>query len=259
VDKKLDGKVAIVTGAAGGIGFGIAQAFAQHGAKVAMIDIQEDNLSAAKEKLTNTGLIAKDYVLDITDQAAAFACFAKIRSDLGPVYALINNAGVVDQRPFEDITPDQIDRMMKVNVNGTLYCCQAAAPDLKANGGRIVNFSSKSGKTGSAMMAHYSAAKGAIIAMTHALAFELAPYKVTVNCVCPGITGSTGVWDFVSHAYSKNMNADMKEIVEKFTAKIPLSRLTEIQDIVDYVLFLVADAPYCTGQAINITGGREVH
>jgi NAD(P)-dependent dehydrogenase (short-subunit alcohol dehydrogenase family) len=152
-----------------------------------------------------------------------------------------------------------MDRQMRVNVHGTLWCCQAVAPGMRARQfGRIINFSSKSGKTGSALMAHYSAAKGAVIALTHALAFELAPH-ITVNCLCPGITEATGVWDSVSAGYIQNLHMPREKIVEKFTAKIPLARLTRVQDIVNFVLFIAGEADYCTGQAFNITGGREMH
>ncbi len=260
MENMLAGKVCVVTGAAGGIGLGVAEAMAEAGAKVAMIDILEEAVAAEAERLSADGLITKGYAVDITDREAVFASFAQIRGDLGPVFALVNNAGVVDQRPFEDITAEQIDRMMKVNVNGTLFCCQATAPDMKADrSGHIINFSSKSGKTGSALMAHYSAAKGAVIALTHALAFELAPYDVTVNCVCPGITEATGVWNQVSDAYTKNMNMELDKVRETFAAKIPLKRLTRIQDVVNFVMFLATRADYCTGQAFNITGGREMH
>lgn len=260
----LQDTVCVVTGAAGGIGLAIASEFVAQGAKVAMIDVKGDEVRKQAASLAiqspHDETYVRGYSLDITDRSAVFACFDHIRDDLGPVYGLINNAGIVDQRPFTDITEDQINRMMRVNVNGTLFCCQAAVPDMKsAKAGRIVNFSSKSGKTGSALMAHYSAAKGAIIALTHSLAFELANENITVNCVCPGITPTTGVWDFVSKAYTKNLDLEMDEVVEKFSAKIPLGRLTNIDDIVNYVLFLIIGAPYCTGQAINISGGREVH
>ncbi|MBL4699837.1 MAG: SDR family oxidoreductase [Phycisphaeraceae bacterium] len=252
--------VCVVTGAAGGIGLGIAQALVQEGAKVAMIDILEDKVCQQAQLLSASGGIAKGYAVDITDRDAVFETFAKIRADLGPIDTLVNNAGVVDQRPFEEITGEQIDHMMKVNVNGTLFCCQAVAPDMKkAKAGHIINFSSKSGKTGSASMAHYSAAKGAIIALTHSLAFELAPDNVTVNCICPGITEATGVWSHVSEAYTKNMNLEIDKVRETFAAKVPLQRLTRIQDVVNFVLFLATRADYCTGQAFNITGGREVH
>jgi NAD(P)-dependent dehydrogenase (short-subunit alcohol dehydrogenase family) len=255
-------KVCVVTGAAGGIGLGVAEVLAEHGAKVAMIDILDDALTRHAKKLKQRcgDQRVRAYRVDITDREAVRTCFSNIAKELGDVYGLVNNAGVVDQRPFEDITPEQIDRMMHVNVNGTLYCCQAAAPSMKkAKIGRIVNFSSKSGKTGSALMAHYSAAKGAVISLTHALAFELAPHNITVNCLCPGITRDTGVWGFVSESYVKNLKLNRDEVIKKFAAKIPLNRLTNIDDVVQYVLFLLAKAGYCTGQALNITGGREVH
>jgi len=232
----------------------------QAGAKVAMIDILQEAVCEQAERLSAAGGSARGYALDITDREAVFAVFDGIRAEFGPVYTLMNNAGVVDQRPFEEITAEQIDRMMRVNVNGTLFCCQAAAADMKAAGaGHIINFSSKSGKTGSPLMAHYSAAKGAVIALTHALAFELAPHSVTVNCVCPGITEATGVWSHVSDAYTKNMDMELDKVRETFAAKIPLKRLTRIEDVVNFVMFLATRADYCTGQAFNITGGREMH
>jgi len=125
--------------------------------------------------------------------------------------------------------------------------------------GSIVNFSSKSGKTGSALMSAYSAAKAAMIGFTQALAFELAPV-IRVNCVCPGITEDTGVWSNVSADYVQNLKLPLPEVVKKFTSKVPLGRLARIEDVVNATCFLAsARADYMTGQAINITGGREMH
>jgi NAD(P)-dependent dehydrogenase (short-subunit alcohol dehydrogenase family) len=248
-----------VTGAARSIGLAIAQRYAADDAEVALLDINQDVKQVAA-RLAGEGRTAIGYVVDITDRQAVLACFADIVKRLGPVYCLVNNAGLVDQRPFEQITPEQMDRIMRVNVHGTLYCCQAAVPSMRTlKDGRIINFSSKSGKTGSALMAHYSAAKGAIISLTHALAFELAESNIKVNCVCPGITEATGVWDEVSKAYTENLKLPKDEVVKKFTSKIPLGRLTSIEDVVDFVHFLTASADFCTGQAFNITGGREMH
>jgi meso-butanediol dehydrogenase/(S,S)-butanediol dehydrogenase/diacetyl reductase len=256
---KLEKKVCVVTGAARSIGLAIAERYAADGAKVALLDINPAVKQEAA-RIAAGGRSAVGYVVDITDREAVLACFADIVKRLGPVYCLVNNAGLVDQRPFEQITPEQMDRMMRVNVHGALYCTQAAAPGMRElKDGRIINFSSKSGKTGSALMAHYSAAKGAIISLTHALAFELAPANIKVNCVCPGITEATGVWDEVSKAYTENLKMPREEVVKKFTSKIPLGRLTAIEDLVDFVHFLTVSGNYCTGQAFNITGGREMH
>jgi NAD(P)-dependent dehydrogenase (short-subunit alcohol dehydrogenase family) len=255
----LKGKVCVVTGAARSIGLGIAEKYCKDGAKVAMIDINAEVENQAK-RLTDEGGTAKGYILDITNRDAVLACFEQIEKDLGPVFALVNNAGIVDQRPFEEITAEQINKQMAVNVNGTLFCSQGAVKGMKANKqGRIINFSSKSGKTGSALMAHYSAAKGAIIALTHALAFELADDNIQVNCICPGITDASGVWAEVSKGYTENLKLPKEEVVKKFTAKIPLKRLTNIEDVVEMVYFLTLKGDYMTGQAYNITGGREMH
>jgi NAD(P)-dependent dehydrogenase (short-subunit alcohol dehydrogenase family) len=126
--------------------------------------------------------------------------------------------------------------------------------------GKIINFSSKSGKTGSAIMSAYSAAKAAIIGFTQALAYELAGDGITVNCLCPGITEDTGVWNQVSAGYMKNLKMSREEIVKQFTSKVPLKRLAKVADIVAVALFLASEgADYMTGQAINVTGGREMH
>lgn len=255
----LKGKVCVVTGAARSIGLGIAEKYCRDGAKVAMIDINAEVENQAK-RLTDNGGIAKGYTLDITNRDAVLACFEKIEKDLGPIFTLVNNAGIVDQRPFDEITADMINKQMAVNVNGTFFCSQGAVKSMRANKeGRIINFSSKSGKTGSALMAHYSAAKGAIIALTHALAFELAGDNIQVNCICPGITDASGVWSEVSRGYTENLKLPKEEVVKKFTAKVPMGRLTNIEDVVEMVFFLTLKGDYMTGQAYNVTGGREMH
>ena len=255
----LKARVCVVTGAARSIGLGIAEKFCKDGAKVAMIDVNTEVENQAK-RLTENGGITKAYILDITNRDAVLACFEQIEKDLGPVFTLVNNAGIVDQRPFDEITADMINKQMAVNVNGTLFSSQGAVKSMRANKeGRIINFSSKSGKTGSALMAHYSAAKGAIIALTHALAFELAKDNIQVNCICPGITDASGVWAEVSRGYTENLKLPREEVIKKFTAKIPLARLTNIEDVVEMVYFLTLKGDYMTGQAYNITGGREMH
>jgi len=255
----LQEKVCVVTGAAKSIGYGIASSYAEQGAKVALLDIDPKVQESAKH-LESQGYQAKGYVLDITDKHAVEACFADIAAVLGPVFCLVNNAGVVDQRPFEEVTTETLELMFKVNVYGTVYCTQEAVKTMKTLGnGRIINFSSKSGKTGSALMVPYSAAKGSIIALTQALAFEYADSNIKINCICPGITDATGVWSNVSEGYTKNLNMPKEEVVKKFTAKIPLKRLTRIEDVVEFVSFLTVSGDYCTGQAFNITGGREMH
>ena len=249
----------MVTGAARSIGLAIAEAYRGAGARVAMIDVNPE-VTAQAERLAAGGAPVKGWVVDITDRAAVLACFEKIRAELGDPYALVNNAGIVDQRPFEETTPELLDRMFRVNVHGTVYCIQGVLEGMrKRRDGKIINFSSKSGKTGSALMAPYSAAKGAVISLTQALAFEVAQDNIKVNCLCPGITDATGVWSSVSKGYTENLKLSREEVVKKFTSKIPLGRLTDVKDLVDFVLFLTVSGEYCTGQAFNVTGGREMH
>ncbi len=256
----IKGRVSVVTGGAQSIGLGIAQALCEEGSRVALLDIAADKAAEAAAQLRDSGYEAAGYPVDVTDRDAVHQTIARISDAWEPASVLVNNAGVVDQRPFEEIRPEQMDLMMRVNVHGTLYCAQAVSSGMKRQGyGRIINLSSKSGKTGSALMAHYSAAKGAVIALTHALAFELAPHNITANCLCPGITDHTGVWGNVSKGYVENLGLSRDQVVEKFAAKIPLGRLTSIEDVANFVVFLATKGDYCTGQAFNITGGREVH
>jgi meso-butanediol dehydrogenase/(S,S)-butanediol dehydrogenase/diacetyl reductase len=256
---ELRDKVCVVTGSARSIGLAVAEMYCELGARVALIDLNPEVEEQAR-RLTGAGQSARGYVVDITDREAVFACFETILSALGPVFALVNVAGLVDQQPFEEISPERLDRVMRVNVSGTVFCSQAALASMKTLGdGRIINFSSKSGKTGSALMAAYSAAKGAIIALTHAMAYEYADSQIKINCVCPGIVEDTGVWTSVSKGYVENLKMPVAEVVKKFTAKVPLGRLCRIADIVSFVRFLSVEGDYCTGQAFNITGGREMH
>lgn len=257
--RNLEGKVCVVTGAQKSIGFGVAQRYCELGAKVALLDINPAVMESA-EQLRQAGYDATAWVLNITDKAQVDTVFAQIREKLGPIDALANVAGVVSQHPIEEVTLQEWEKMMSVNVYGAFFCIQAALPDMKARkGGKIINFSSKSGKTGSALMVPYSSAKGAVIAMTQAIAYEVAPFNINCNCLCPGITDATGVWDNVSAGYIHNLQLPREQVVNKFTAKVPLQRLTSIEDVVDFVEFLTVSGNYCTGQAFNISGGREMH
>jgi meso-butanediol dehydrogenase/(S,S)-butanediol dehydrogenase/diacetyl reductase len=255
----LKGKTCVVTGSAKSIGLGVAEMYAALGGKVAMIDLNPEVVSQA-ESLAKAGRSARGYVVDITDRNAVFACFEDITRNLGDVFALANVAGAVDQQAFVEITPERLDRMNRININGSVWCAQAALQTMrKLKDGRIINFASKSGKTGSAIMAAYSGAKGAIISITHAMAFELAKDNIKVNCLCPGIVENTGVWGSVSKGYVENLKMEEDAVVKQFTSKIPLGRLCRIDDVVSFVKFLTIDGDYCTGQAFNVTGGREMH
>ncbi len=254
----FSGKTALVTGAAGAIGKDIAAELFNNGAKVFISDINQEAVDAVAKEV-GQGCLAMAADVTKADQVQKVVSAASDAFD-GKIDILVNVAGIIGQGKVEDITEEDWDKMMAVNCKGTFLFTKYVVPMMKANKyGKIVNFSSKSGKTGSAIMSHYCAAKAAIIGFTQALAFELAP-DINVNCVCPGITENTGVWDNASSGYINNLNMSINEVVDKFTSKVPLGRLAKIEDVTAVTTFLCSKgADYMTGQAINVTGGREMH
>ena len=259
---EFENKVALVTGATGSIGKGIAQRFCEHGARVFITDLDQAKIDQCCAEIDASGKLCKGLAGDVTDHGQVVKVVRAALSQFGDnIDILVNVAGIVAQGKVEEIDEESWDRVFAVNCKGTFLFIKEVVPVMKKNGsGKIVNFSSKSGKTGSALMSHYSAAKAAIIGLTQSLAYELAPSSINVNCICPGITQNTGVWDNVSSGYVKNLNKPIDNIVEKFTVKVPLGRLAQVEDVVAVTCFLAsAGADYMTGQAINVTGGREMH
>jgi len=257
---EFEGKVALVTGAAGSIGKGVARRLCEHGAAVLITDLDQARLDAVAAEIGDKckGLAADCTKADQVEEVveAAKGAFG------GRIDILVNAAGTVGKgSKVEEMSERTWDVVSDFNCKGTFLFIKYVAGIMKAGGGgKIVNFSSKSGKTGSALMSAYSAAKAAIIGLTQALAFELADSHINVNCVCPGITADTGVWSNVSADYVENMKLPIEEVVKKFTAKVPLKRLANVEDVVAVTTFLASSgADYMTGQAINITGGREMH
>jgi NAD(P)-dependent dehydrogenase (short-subunit alcohol dehydrogenase family) len=259
----FENKIALITGASGTIGLGIAKDLQAQGAKVFLTDLDQARLDECCNEIDPSGETAKSLAGNITDHEQVKAIVAAALDGFGgKIDVLMNVAGVTGEgNKVEDITPEDWDFIYAVNCKGTFLFVKEVVPVMKASGGgAIVNFSSKSGKTGSAVMSAYSSAKGAIIAFTQALAFELAGDNIRVNCVCPGITEGTGVWSSVSTAYQRTMGQSMEELIKTFSAKVPLKRLAKIEEVVNVTVFLASDkAGYMTGQAINITGGREMH
>ncbi len=256
MQNEFEGKVVLITGATGAIGKGVAVKLINQGAKVFISDLKEETVASTSKELCCFGMAG-----DITSETQVKAVVDKCVENVGKVDILINVAGIIGTSKVEDITEDVWDQMFAVNCKGTFFFTKYVVPMMKEKkAGKIINFSSKSGKTGSALMSHYCAAKGAIMSFTQALAFELAAYNINVNCICPGITDNTGVWDTCSAGYIKDMNLPKEEVVDKFTAKIPLGRLASIEDVSSVTVFLASKgADYMTGQSINVTGGREMH
>ena len=253
-------QTALVTGATGSIGKEIARRIVEQGGRVFITDLDQPKLDAVAAEL---GTNCETLAADCTKAGQVAAVVQKCQQAFGRnIDVLVNVAGITGQGgKIEDISEETWDIVYAVNCKGTFLFIKEVMPIMKAqNHGAIVNFASKSGKTGSALMSAYSSAKGAIIALTQALAFEVAKHHIRVNCVCPGVTDGTAMWDGVSADYVNNMKLSHEDVIKTFTAKIPLGRLAAIKDVVEVVCFLASErASYMTGQAINVTGGREMH
>ncbi|MEI7452275.1 MAG: SDR family NAD(P)-dependent oxidoreductase [Candidatus Falkowbacteria bacterium] len=238
----LKNKVALVTGAAKGIGRGIALALAKEGYHVAISDIDEVALNSVATEITDLGVKALAVKCDVSKKVEVDVMVEKIVADLGSLDVLVNNAGIFPFVAFKDMTEEQWDKVMNVNLKSIFLCSQAAAKVLP-NGGRIVSISSIASMVGFAGLAHYCATKGGINAMIRALALELADRKITVNAVAPGAIQTPGA-------------ASSDEQVAQTVTAIPLARMGQPEDIANAVVFLASEqSSYITGQTIVVDGG----
>jgi 2-hydroxycyclohexanecarboxyl-CoA dehydrogenase len=241
----LQGKVAVVTGAARGIGRAIGLRLARDGAAVALWDLRADEVEQTAQEIRDAGGRAIVCVGDAADATEVARCAGEIRAALGPVAILVNNAGIVGFHRFMTITEAMWDRMMRINMKGPFLCTQAFVPDmLDAGWGRIVNISSSSAQTGAAAMSHYVASKGGVIGFTKALAIEFAQTGITVNNVPPG---------FVDTPMLRESPVD----VDNYALTTPMKRPGHPDDIAAAVAYLASDdAGYVTGQTLSVNGGR---
>jgi 2-hydroxycyclohexanecarboxyl-CoA dehydrogenase len=240
--------VAIVTGAARGIGHAIATRLCDAGMAVALCDLDADAVRAAADQLATGGRRTLAVPLDVSDGAAVRAAVAKATAELGPVDVLVNNAGIDEIGPFLESREETWDRLIAVNLKGTLLCSRAVLDGMIEHGdGRIVNLGSDAGRVGSTGEAVYSATKGGVIAFTKTLAREVARHGIRVNCVCPGPTDT---------ALLAQVGAYSQKLYEGLARAIPLRRLGQPDEIAAVVAFLVSDdARYVTGQTLSVNGG----
>jgi 2-hydroxycyclohexanecarboxyl-CoA dehydrogenase len=248
----MSSKVALVTGAAAGIGAACAKRLAVDGIAVGVLDIDAERCAGTVEAIKAAGGKAIALGADISERAQVKAAVARLRDAFGPITIVVNNAGIAGFVPFEEITDEQWDRMYAVNVKGTFVVTQEVLPDMKAaRWGRIVNISSSSAQTGSVNMAHYSSSKGAIISLTRTLAQELGPLGITVNNIPPGSVMNT----IMSEAARQRSQGR----IETLLAALPVRRQGEPEDIANACAWLCAEASgYVTGQTIGVNGGRVV-
>ena len=269
----LAGRTALVTGAARGIGRGIALALAAEGVRLAVVDLgaAEDpaipyrlgrsaDLEETVRLIRALGVDAVPLVADVTRRADVEAVVAEAAGRLGGLDVLVNNAGVLVACPFEALTEAQWDRMMAVNVKGVFHCTQAALPRLRERGeAAVVNVASIAGKTGRALTAAYAASKFAVIGLTQALAQELGPLNIRVNAVCPGLL-RTSMWlEGVGPARAASLGVAPGEAFDAFVRQTtPLGREQTPEDIGEAVVYLCR-ARNVTGVALNVAGGMEMH
>lgn len=242
-------RVAVVTGGASGMGEATCHELGKLGHKVAVLDLNGQAAQRVAEDLRAQGVSALGVSADVSDRPAVEEAFAKVRTELGAVHILVTSAGLVDWAPFTDITPDAWERLIAVNLTGTFHCCQVAVPDMLAAGwGRIVMISSSSAQRGSPGMAHYAAAKGALLSFTKSLAREYGPAGITVNNIPPSAIETP-----MQH---QGQAAGHLPSNEQMAASVPLGHLGTGADIAAAVGFLCSEqAGFITGQTLGVNGG----
>ncbi|MDT4904566.1 MAG: hypothetical protein QOH52_2582 [Pseudonocardiales bacterium] len=243
----LEGRVALVTGAARGMGRAIATRLAHDGASVVVNDSTEEVLAEVSEELRGAGATVMAIGADVTSSQAVRAMFDAIESELGPVGVLVNNAGVLRPTRFLEISEAEWRLVLDVNLTGSFLCSQSALGQMVRGGwGRIVNMSSTAGKNISTMGgAHYTAAKAGVLGLTRAAAKEFAGQSITVNAVCPGLIDTDMVRQTIS-----------AQDADAYARSFPIPRLGRPEEVADLIAFLASDrAGYITGASYDINGG----
>ncbi len=252
-----NGKVALVTGAAQGIGRGIALRLAKDGFDIALVDLKADKLEGVRKEIEGLGRKASTFSADVSKRDDVYAAIDHAEKELGGLDVIVNNAGIAQVQPISDVKPEEVDRIFQINVNGVLWGIQAAAAKFKARKqkGKIINASSIAGHDGFAMLGVYSATKFAVRALTQAAAKEYASAGITVNAYCPGIVG-TDMWVEIDERFAEITGAAKGETYKKYVDGIALGRAQTPEDVASLVSFLSSpDSDYITGQAILTDGG----
>jgi len=252
--KGLRGRIAVVTGAAAGIGRAIATRLGEEGCTVGIFDIDAAGARRCADAIADAGGSARAYTADIGDYAAVSAAVEAFERDCGPTDILVNNAGWDRARNFLDTDTEFWDKVIRINLYGPLNLHHRVLPGMVQRGfGRVINIASDAGRVGSSGEAVYSACKGGIIAFTKTIARELATKGVTLNAVCPGPTDTAILRSFLERP-------EGTKILEGLKRAVPMKRVGVPEDYPGIVAFLASeDAAYITGQAISVSGGLTMH
>jgi NAD(P)-dependent dehydrogenase (short-subunit alcohol dehydrogenase family) len=250
-DFRLSKKSVIVTGGAGGLGRAFAQGFIDAGAYVAIADVDDAGAQSAANALGAKDKQCIGLAVDVTDEASVARMAERAREAFGGVDVLVNNAaiyGALTRKPFFDITAEEWDQVLGVNLKGAFLCAKAVYPHMKTRGGKIVNISSATAMSGSPLWLHYVSSKGGLIAMTRGLARELGDHGVTVNAVAPGFTLTDASRRVVDNAETWGVDRGA------------IRRAERPEDLVGAVLWLASPhSDFVTGQTLIVDGGRQFH
>ena len=249
---KLAGKVALVTGGAGGIGRAICEAYAAAGAMVVAADISEDD---ARKTAKAVGGMA--VAMDVADMDSISAGIAAVKAECGGIDILVNNAGIFNMASIDKITHEDYRQQYDVNVGGTIFTCQAAVPLMKRRGGgTIINFASQAGRRGEANVTIYCSTKAAVISITQSLALELASDNIRVNAIAPGVI-DTPMWKRVDSQFAVYEHKPLGQKKREVGEAVPLGRMGDPEDVAAPCVFLASDdARYITAQTLNVDGGN---
>ena len=242
---ELDGKTALVTGGASGIGRATVMEFARSGAAVICLDVNAEKGAELRKDAAATNFVVEFEAVDLADVDSVRRCVVEVLRRHPSIDILVNAAGWSDIQPFMENTPDYLDRVIAINLNGMLHLTQALLPAIIASGhGKIVNVASDAGRVGSSGETSYAAAKGGVIAFTKSLAREVARHSINVNCVCPGPTDTP------------MLQTRPEKLKEAFLRAIPFKRFAQPQEIADAIAFFASPrADYITGQVLSVSGG----
>jgi NAD(P)-dependent dehydrogenase (short-subunit alcohol dehydrogenase family) len=258
---RLSGKVAVVSGAGRGIGKGIALKFAEEGADVAVAGRTLENLQVTAREIKAMQRKSIPGRIDVRSRDDTFNFVETVKKEFGCVDILVNAAGVLTVESTLDLSEEDWDHVMDVNMKGTFLFSQAAARQMIAQGrgGKIICISSNGGKTGFPFESNYCASKHGVIGFVRSLALELARYKINVNAICPGYI-VTDMHKFEISRWARLQGRSEEDIKKEALTTIPWGRFGTPEDIARVAVFLASeDSEYMTGQAINVTGGNEMH
>jgi 3-oxoacyl-[acyl-carrier protein] reductase len=244
---RLEGKSAIVTGAGRGIGKAIARRFLHEGAGVLICDLEPERLEAAREELAAIGTVQSE-VVNVTSREEVERLVDRAREEFGRIDILANNAGISRFEPFLEITDENWNDTLAINLTGAFLCSQVVAAEMKNQGsGAIVNMGSTNGILGEEGLAHYNASKAGVILLTKTMAIELAPHNIRVNSVCPGFI-------LTELQLESGMS---EEAIRDYTSLIPLNRYGGVEEVANAFAFLASDeASFITGTELVVDGGQ---